>query len=273
MKKTSAMVVVSLVMGCTTAMAQTSYSNAPTMSDLSAIRQTDISQSNYQAIQALRQMEDFILSLKRFNVTAQTSLDVVLENGVNVQLNNNLLLKIDRPNKLYAKLDNGNTVREVFYNGKQLTLYAPKEARYFTDTDAPADLNTLFTALRQQYGIRLPILDMIYSGNPSDPNAFRSIEQAYYLGDTLIDGVLCRHYTYHHPDYDFQVWIEKGTSTLPKKLTITDLKAPGAPRYSAVMTWNQSPSTSNRTFTFKAPRNATPIVVEEIVIQNNTYNN
>ena len=250
-------------------MAQTAYSNAPTMSDLYEIRQTDISQSNYEAVQALRQMTDFILSLKRFDITADTSMDVILDNGMSVQLNNNILLKVDRPNNLYAKLTTANTVREIFYNGKQLTLYTPKGARYYTTMDAPADLNTLFITLRQKYGIRLPLLDMIYAGNPSNPGAFRNIETAYYLGDALIDGVLCRHYTYHQPDYDFQVWIEKGVRTLPRKIMITDLQAQGAPRYSAVMKWNLSPSTSNRTFTFNPPRGATQIVVEEVIIETN----
>ena len=63
------------------------------------------------------------------------------------------------------------------------------------------------------------------------------------------------------PDVDWQIWIEQGTSPLPRKLLITSIKEPGQPQYTAVMNWTLSPLLDDELFAFVPPKNAQPITL------------
>jgi hypothetical protein len=71
---------------------------------------------------------------------------------------------------------------------------------------------------------------------------------------------LTDHYAFRQEGVDWQIWIEKGKTLLPRKLVLTTTDEEGQPQYVSVMKWNLSPSISDKMFTFVPPKDAHRIV-------------
>ena len=78
----------------------------------------------------------------------------------------------------------------------------------------------------QRYGLEFPLADLFYWGTAK--SGVGDIRAATSLGRSTVAGVPCDHYAYRQADVDWQIWIEQGTSPLPRKLVITSIKRTGA---------------------------------------------
>ena len=85
------------------------------------------------------------------------------------------------------------------------------------------------------------------------------------IGPSKCGNAVCDHVAVRQQGVDWQVWIERGKTPLPRKLVITTLDEPSQPQYVAVMTWDLAPRFDATTFRFKAPSGAhrIPIVGNE----------
>jgi hypothetical protein len=79
------------------------------------------------SIQALKDMGNHLMTLKRFQVSTEVTGERVLADGQKLQHTATAALDVSRPNKMHARLLSARNERELIYDGKVFTFYAPAQ--------------------------------------------------------------------------------------------------------------------------------------------------
>ena len=96
---------------------------------------------------------------------------------------------------------------------------------------APPTVARTLDAIRARYGIVFPVGG--FHPDVGQENLLKNITAAGYIGTSRIDGVEYDHAAIRQTDVDWQVWIEKGETPLPRKLVITTKTQPTQPQFIA----------------------------------------
>ena len=217
-----------------------------------------------QAIKALMTMGDFLRQQQKFTVDMQGSKDQVLPNGFKVTFGGTVKYEVSRPNNLHAVMTTDRKQREYFYDGKTLTVWAPR-MKFFATAPAPPTIRAMMDSASKRFGLEFPLADLFAWG--SDPAAVRSIQFAATIGPAEIDGVRCDQYVFRQGDVDWQVWIQHGDTPLPRKFVLTTTSEPGDPSYRATLNWNLSPTIASNAFAFSPPADAKKIKLTEVTVR------
>jgi hypothetical protein len=212
-----------------------------------------------QAIAALVGMGSYLRSLKAFEVTSDTMTDEVIDDNMKVQLSANTRLQVRWPDRLRAETISDRKHRQLFYDGKSITLYSPR-LKYYATAPAPPSLGETVAMLAKKHNIEVPLADLFYWGTNKAP--VQDIKAAYSLGPATVDGKLTDHYAFRQEGVDWQVWIEKGNTPLPRKLVLTTTSDATQPEHIAILRWNVSPRFDESVFSFKPPPGAMKIVLQ-----------
>jgi hypothetical protein len=210
-------------------------------------------------VKALDRMGAYLRTLTAFDVEATTSTDEVLDTGQKVQFDGTAQLQVRRPDKLHAEVKTDRKHREFFYDGKTFTVFG-RQVDYYATVPAPPTLRELVTVLAQRYGIAIPLADLFFWGAEDERAA--NLRSAIDLGPATVAGTECEQYALRQEGVDWQVWIQKGDSPLPRKLVITTTSDPAQPQYVSVLKWNLDPKLSDATFSFSPPQGAMRIVLQ-----------
>ena len=111
-----------------------------------------------------------------------------------------------------------------------MTLYSKKH-NYYAISPAPPTLSQTLDVVRAHYGITFPLADFIQMG--AGENLLQNITAAGHIGTSWIDGVECDHIAVRQPEVDWQVWIERSETPLPRKYVITSKKEATQPQFIA----------------------------------------
>ncbi len=198
------------------------------------------------AIQALERMGAYLRLLEAFEVQASTSTDQVVEPGLKAQFDGKATLQVMRPDRLYLLTTSDRKQRELYFDGKNFTLVAPR-LKYYAVTPAPPTLGGLYDTL-SEYGIEMPLADLFLWGAARSPK--EGVTLAIAMGPAMVEGVQTEHYLIGEKDVSWQVWIAKGKEPLPRKLVITTLSEPQQPQYVARLRWNTAPVLDKRRFEY-----------------------
>lgn len=208
------------------------------------------------SIKALKDMGAFLQTLKRFQITNSLTGERVLADGQKLQHEAHADIDVVRPDKLYANLATARSQREIFYDGKQVTLYAPQQ-KYYSTAEFSGTLATLVSKMEQRYGIELPLSDLFLWGTEAAPTD--GIESAMNAGQDFIGDDLCDHYAFRQGDIDWQIWILNGDKPLPRKLVITNRADEARPQSVSLIEWNLKPTFKETEFTFKPPKDGVAV--------------
>jgi hypothetical protein len=115
----------------------------------------------------------------------------------------------------------------------------------------------MLNAVRAKYGIVFPVADFIQM--TGDENLLQEVTKVGYLGTSKIDGVECDHLAVRQTEVDWQVWIEKDETPLPRKLVITTKTQPAQTQFMTKLRWDLSPTIDDNLFSFTAPPDAVRI--------------
>lgn len=215
-----------------------------------------------EALDALNKMGAYLRSLNTFEVALDTSSDQFLDNGQKVTLSGTTNYKVRRPDHLLVAMNSDRKVRSVYYDGKALTVYAPR-AHYYATVSAPPTIKETLAAAYDKYGVELPLEDLFRWGTPDDKHS--DIKSGVLVGYAKIDGKDTDQYAFRQDGVDWQIWIQRGDKPLPLKTVITKTTDTAQPQFSSVMHWNTNANFADAAFTFRAPADAKPI---SIVSQN-----
>jgi hypothetical protein len=209
----------------------------------------------------LRAMSDYVASQKTISLSFDSSIEVVTADKEKIQFNNSGTLALSRPDKLRAARKGGYADVEMFYDGKLATFYG-KGVNKYVQIDASGGLDDLVDKLRGK-GASLPAADLllsnVYGANTADVSA------ATHIGEGVIDGVECEHLAFRQKDVDWQLWIEKGPTPIPRKLVITSTAVVAAPEYTLVIKdWKTDPPVDEAGFSFTPPDGAQKVGPESL---------
>lgn len=209
------------------------------------------------AIAALSRMSAYLKTLTAFEITAKTSQDLVTDDGQKVKLDGVNRYLVRRPDAFWVEVATDHRVRQLTYDGKQLTLFAP-ELGFYGTVDAPATIRETMAAAEARFGLAVPLADLFVWTDPSQ-NDRPAPETATLIGSAKVDGVECDHFAFREADVDWQIWIQRDDKPVPRKIVIIDRTQATLPEYEATLTWNMSPALTADTFTFRPADGAKPI--------------
>ncbi len=212
------------------------------------------------ALQAAEKMGAYLQSLKTFQVTSDVTLGASVD-GQRRELKAMASYKVRRPDGFVIETTGEKKARKFIYDGKSFTVFAPKVG-YYASISAPPTIRQTAEVVYDTYGIALPLADLFYWGEGASPTT--GVTAASKVGQETIGGAPTDHYTYRSADLAWDVWIQRGAQPLPRKITITTLDDPAKPTYSAVLTWNVSPSFAADAFAFNPAKDAKPIALAKV---------
>ena len=201
-----------------------------------------------EAAAPMQAMCGLLKSRPSFAFTAEVDVDHVYPNGQTVQIARIVDVVLKRPDKLYARVTGDDRDRVFVYDGKTMTV-ADFDRGVYAVVDAPPTIDQTLDLLAAKYGVVAPQSDILYS----DPCArmLRGVRTGDCVGSHLAAGKTCDHLVFAEKDADWQLWVEKDKTPLPRKLVITDKEIMGWPQYGVVFTkWDLNPRLPADLFTF-----------------------
>ena len=211
------------------------------------------------AIDALKDMSNYLMSLKTLAATSQGSMDAVTNDGQRIQLDGVTNYKIRRPGFVIDYVSDIKS-RRFIYDGKTFTVYSPKLGFYAT-VPAPGSNREVLDAIYKKFGIALPLEDLFRWGDGSNADRIQALKSAYEVGPATIDGVETDHFAFREAEVDWEVWIQQGDQPLPRKLVIVDRTDPSRPTFTARLSWIANPTFTDADFTFVPDANAKRILL------------
>lgn len=216
------------------------------------------SERDPEAIAALERMGAHLRTLTTFGVAGDITSEEVLQTGQSITYTGAIDLVAQRPNRLRANMDSSRKRRQYFYDGRTLTIWAPRQG-FYTSVDAPGTIGEVLDVASERLNLVLPLSDMFELG--VDPELTGRLTSAFFVGVEAVDDQKCEHYAFRQPGVDWEIWIREGEAPLPCMYRITSLEDPSRPDYIVRMSWDMSPVITDETFTFVAPEGADRIPV------------
>ena len=209
-----------------------------------------------KAVNALRTMGAYLRTLKSFGVDVKGAKDEVMDDGQKILISGTVKYLVRTPDRLRAEINTDRKQRTIYYNGKTVTLYAPR-MHYYATVNAPPTVMQMLDTVSAKYGVELPVADLFLWGTPRD--GIDELKQARYIGPSTVDGIQTDQYAFRQAGTDWQIWIEQGSRPLPRRLVITTTDKEGDPQYLATMMWDLTANTDDANFVFTPPNDAKQI--------------
>ena len=210
------------------------------------------------SVQALKDMGAFLQTLKRFRVSTELTGERVLADGQKLQHTATADMDVERPNKLRAVMKSARSERELFYDGKTVTLYTPAQ-KYYSSVEFSDAIGALIGRLEERYGVQIPLSDLFLWGTPAAP--LDGIDSAMNAGQDFVGDDLCDHYAFRQANADWQIWILTGSKPLPRKIVISSRADESRPQSVSLIEWNLKPKFADPVFKFAPPKGASKIEI------------
>jgi hypothetical protein len=210
------------------------------------------------AAKIMARMTEFIAAAPAFSLASDTGREVRQSNGHVLEFGSQLTLAIQRPSRAIGRFDSrdGDSSTTVL-DGSAIWVYSAKENIYDTKRQL-GDIDSSLDILANQLGAPRQLFDFFSTDLTASLAA--AVKSGYYVGESMISGVLCDHLALRGEKQDVQVWIAQGDEPVPRRIVITYRLLEGQPQFWVQFTdWNFSPELSDTTFTFSPPEGATRI--------------
>lgn len=212
-----------------------------------------------EALSELKKATDFLAALPRFQFKAMVFYDVIQEDGRRLQFEKHGTVFLQRPDRLFADISlDDNRHRQIWYDGKALGI-AELTKKIHTRLSAPATIDATLDMLENLFKDPMPMADLLYSDlTPLSELAF----EADVVGDSLVNGRMCRHLAFRGETVDWQLWVETGEKPFIRKLVVSYREQPGTPQYAALIDdWETPESFGKDLFTFITPEGSEEISI------------
>ncbi|NOQ63684.1 MAG: DUF2092 domain-containing protein [Methyloprofundus sp.] len=219
----------------------------------------DVSDVEVAASSVLEQMSTYLASQQKFEITAHTSIESMLDSGQKIMLDSTSRVAVQRPNKLFSTRQGNIIDQNFYYDGRSLTLYNNK-AKVFATVAAPDTVSKTLDYTLAEFKLIAPGIDLLHTDIAT--RLSKGLLSGFYAGKAMIAGVECHHLAFRNEEVDWQIWVQTGDQPLPKKYIITSRWTTGAPQYSITMDWNLKPSFNDSLFNFSAPSDAKKVEIQ-----------
>jgi len=216
------------------------------------------------AIQALKDMGTYLLTLTRFGVSTEVTGENVLADGQKLQHTATADLDVQRPNRVRVVMNSARNHRQLTYDGKMVSLYTPAQKVYGT-LEFDGNLGALIDLMEGKYGMQIPLDDLFRFGTPEAQ--LDKFESAMNAGQDYVDNDLCNHYAFRRDKIDWQIWIMTGSKPLPRKIVITNRADEARPQSVQMIDWNLKPTFKDAVFKFTPPKDSKKIEIVPVKIK------
>jgi hypothetical protein len=210
-----------------------------------------------QAMAHLKRMSASLAAAKAFTYKSTSTKEVPSNTGQFLTLYSTADVAVKRPNKIRVKVGGEAPRFDFFYDGVTVSASAPG-AKVYSTTKAPATIDAMLPELEQETGIKIASAPLLFS----DPGAVleRGVTRAFVAGPVTVSGVACVHLAFQSPGVNWELWIEAGSSALPRRLAVTYTDVENFPRTLVEFSdWNLSPWVRDGSFAFHPPAGAKEI--------------
>lgn len=222
---------------------QTSRGDFPNVAELSVPE----GEVEPEAVNALRRMSTFLLSLNTIGLVSNSTLDAVTNDGQRIQMDGVTTYKVRKPNGFVIDYQSAMKPRSFYYDGKNFTVFSPKLG-FYAQVPAPATNKEVLDTLYKRYGIALPLEDL-FRWNDNEERVAK-LKSAYEVGPAIVDGKEANHYAFREETIDWELWLQKGDQPIPLKLSIVDRTDEARPAFTARLNWTLNPTYSESDFAF-----------------------
>lgn len=198
------------------------------------------------AMDALKAMSEKLRDLQSFSVTADSTTQIATDDGQRIDLDTEAHFSVKKPDHMTATVNSIRKHRTLYYDGKMLTVYVPRE-NYYAQTEMTGTLVSVIDKGREKFGIEMPLSDLFYWGTERAP--LSSIKGATVIGPALVNGSPCVQLAFRQDDVDWQLWISDAEQ-LPRRMVIVDKTDAAFPQYSVDMKWDTTTPLTDDRFTF-----------------------
>ena len=202
-------------------------------------------------MQIVRQVCDYLNSLKAFSFQAEVADDQVYLGGKKLQYGIDMETYVRRPDRLRVNADGDLVNKQFFFNGKTITLY-DKDAKVYGTMEVPPDIEGALEKANTDFGLRVALTDL------ASPllwdHVSRQVGHSLYVGVSKVRGVPCHHLALDNPEVQLQLWVETGDKPLLRKMVFLQKELDASPQWTAYIDqWNTSPQLGDDLFNFSAP--------------------
>ena len=215
--------------------------------------QTAKSAIDGDAMAALDKMGAELRSHQLLSVKSDFTADDVLTSGEKLQYGGTVQVLARRPDRFKISAVSDQRDREIFYDGRSVTVFSPRLGFYASFAAPPTIYETVQKA-SAEFDIQLPLADLFIWGTDKSDTA--KITSAFFVDLEHIGSRPCNHYAFRQEHVDWELWIQQDGPALPCKLVITNRDEPAMPQYSTVLQWSFPASIADATFKFVAPAKA-----------------
>ena len=198
-----------------------------------------------EANKAMKEIGATLRDLRDYAVEMDVSTKSAVGGGRYREFTGTVHYNVKPPSHLFARVEGQGVERQVFYDGKTITVYAPAQ-RVYARIEAPGTIRTLLEQVKARKGIELPIADLFAWGTAGGPMSGAS--RGSYSGTGTMRGRACKHYSFAEAGVSWEVWVDD--EHLPCKLAMVDNKDAGLPGYRADINWNTAVKSAETVFQF-----------------------
>lgn len=207
--------------------------------------------------QVIRQMCDYLKSLKEFSFKGEVTDDQTYSAGNKLQFAFSLEGYVKRPDKIRLNAKGDLQNKEFFYDGKAITIYDTVKKVYATAA-MPPTIDEALAKANNDYGIRLIVAQL------AKTNLFeeitKGVKDEVYVGEGTVFGVKCQHVAFDKGKAVVQLWVEASDKPVLRKVVLTYKEVEFSPQWTLYLTeWNVSPQLADNLFAFSAPQGAEKI--------------
>jgi hypothetical protein len=207
----------------------------------------------------LDRMGDYLQGLTEYSVHSETYTDEVCEGGAKLQFGGSVDV-FRKGNRIRFDIRrDGIDDQQYFYDGKTLTVWV-KAKNLYGSIPAASDPAEMVQETRRR-GLTVPLDSLLREAVRKELLA--EAVDGLVVGAGVVGGAECDHLAIHQADIDWQIWVEKGSRPLPRKLVITTLGDPKEPQHLEVLTWDLPPRIDESTFAFTPPEDAETMVIPD----------
>jgi hypothetical protein len=180
----------------------------------------------------MQRMAETLAGAESFSVHAEKLFDVVLLAGPKVQHSGAMDVEIRRPDRFYVSYGDDLSAKELWYDGKTLTIQ-DHIANVHGVVPAAGTIDATTALLGEKYGLFLPLAELFSTdsyGKYADAAGTR-----LYLGIHDVNDRPAHHILFTGERADWQIWIDAGEVPLPLKIVVNQFDTLGEPQQTIVL--------------------------------------
>lgn len=211
----------------------------------------------------LRKMCDTLTQAKSISFSSQKTVDVMQDSGNIIHEISTMNATLNRPNQLSVHITKVRPQGQVWLDNGRLTMLNLRSQKY-AYLDNVDTIDAMINVLENKYGLALPLSDLI-SSNPYE-SVMTNTYSGKYLGTVDLNENNCHHLSFNHRVVDWEIWIDTGEISVPRKIVIIYKTETGQPRFSATFEkWNIKANSDANIFKAKIPEGSGRVTLDLLI--------